>query len=59
MGRNEWIRELEISGLVNWLLRLSGEFRIGKLELRMDSVSKPALSPFGCAQGKLRRMGAE
>ncbi len=37
----------------------NGEFRIGKLELRMDSVSKPALSPFGCAQGKLRRMGAE
>jgi len=37
----------------------NGEFRICKLELRMDSVSKPALSPFGCAQGKLRRMGAE
>ena len=61
---HEWIRELEISGLVNWLIGCSGyqengEFRIGKLELRMDSVSKPALSPFGCAQGKLRRMGAE
>ncbi len=42
-------------------IRKSGEQdsrRIGKLELRMDSVSKPALSPFGCAQGKLRRMGA-
>ena len=45
--------------------RLSGEQdsrRIRKLEIRMDSVSKPALSkkklalsPFGCAQGKLRR----
>ena len=46
---HEWIRELEISGLVNWLIGCSGyqengEFRIGKLELRMDSVSKPALS---------------